>query len=445
MDVIAAIATPPGIGALGVLRVSGGGGLEAARRFLSARGGKWEPRVATLCDARDASGEPLDEALCVFFPGESSPTGEDLVEVSAHGSPLILGRILEAAVAAGARPARPGEFSQRAFLNGRLDLAQAEAVCDLIRARTDAARRAALSQLRGGLSRELAATRAPLFELLVEVEARLDHPDEDLPGVPPARASALVSGAMSALERLAASYAKGRVLSDGARVCLIGRPNAGKSSLLNALLGRERAIVCAQPGTTRDTLEEPAEFSGAPALLIDTAGLRESCVDAAEKIGLERAEAALGSADVALLVIDGSRPEDEEDRRVHARIRAAAGRLIPVVNKADVLDACWERQPDALRVSAKAGTGVRELERELARALGPADDATLVTSARHHDALCRAAGALGAALETLSTPRWEDRFARDVRDALDALGEIDGAVTTEDLLGAVFSRFCVGK
>jgi tRNA modification GTPase len=290
-----------------------------------------------------------------------------------------------------------------------------------------------------------------LFELLVRVEAGLDHPEEDITAVAKDEALALAATAEAAISSLAETFARGRLVAEGARVALVGRPNAGKSSLLNALLGRERAIVCAEPGTTRDTLEESAELSGAPAVLIDTAGFRERCADAAEAIGLERAEIALETADVALLVVDGSRPENPEDGRVHERIRAAAaarGRpLISVVNKADALASCWEGQPGLLRVSAKNATGLGELSgavaAELSRDGGPADEGALVTSARHHEALSRAAAALARAGK-LSGP-WEDRFARDLREAISALGEIDGATTTEDLLGAVFSKFCVGK
>lgn len=449
MELIAAVATPAGVGALGVVRLTGDGCAPAARRLLRLKG-ELAPRFATRCEALDAEGRPLDDAVATFFPAAQSPTGEDLLEISAHGSPLILAAILAAARAAGARPAEPGEFTKRAFLNGKLDLAQAEAVCALIRARSDAARRAALRQLRGGLSERLAAVREPLFEMLARVEAGLDHPEEDLPSLPLAEARGEARRALEAVSTLAHSYERGRLAAEGARVCLVGRPNAGKSSLLNALLGRERAIVCPEPGTTRDVLEELATVEGAPAILIDTAGLRECSSDSAEGIGQRRASEALETSDVSVLVVDGSRAPDDEDARVHARLRAearAARRpLVEVVNKADVLAACWEGQAP-LRVSARRGTGLAALSAAVAASLeataGPGDEGELVTSARHRDALQRAARALRCALSPEAASH--DRLARDLRDALSALGEIDGATTSEDLLGAIFSRFCVGK
>ncbi|MBI2787686.1 MAG: 50S ribosome-binding GTPase, partial [Elusimicrobia bacterium] len=305
---IVALATPPGRAALGMVRVSGPRCREIARVLL---GTELEPRRATPRPLR-RNGAVVDRVVATYWAGPATPTGEDLLELTGHGSPELLREVVEAVLEAGARPAAPGEFTRRAFVNGRLDLAQARAVGDLISARGAAARSAALARLSGGLSDALDAARAPLLELLAELEVRLDHPEEDIAPLPAADADAALADASARLERLVAGFARGRARREGARVGLFGGPNAGKSTLLNALLGRERAITAPEPGTTRDVLEEQAELAGLPVVLVDTAGLRDDASDPAEREGIARAERALESCEVAVLVVDAATPDGRD-------------------------------------------------------------------------------------------------------------------------------------
>lgn len=449
MDTIAAIATAAGTGALGVLRVSGSAARRIASELLSLS--SLEPRRAALAEAR-FEGETIDQVVATFFPGPDSATGDDLLEISAHGSPYILRRLLNAALALGARAAEPGEFTQRAFLNGKLDLAQAEAVCALIGARTQRAHRIALSQLEGGLSSAVKSAKEPVLDLLVRIEASLDHPEEDLPGLSAEAAGAAVKKALSPITALAGTFTAGRLASEGARICIVGRPNAGKSSLLNALLGSDRAIVCAEPGTTRDTLEEPSSLMGLPALLIDTAGLRENVQDPAERSGIERSERALKAADLALLVMDRSRPAGEEDFRVHRRILETAARMgrpvLTVANKAD-LPAALAQAAD-VEISATERRGIGELVAIIAKTLAcdqALGEPVMVISARHERALNCAAESLREAEGALEKfpGRWEDRVASHLRQSLGHLDEILGSNAPDEVLRGIFSRFCIGK
>ncbi|MFH2202203.1 MAG: tRNA uridine-5-carboxymethylaminomethyl(34) synthesis GTPase MnmE [Elusimicrobiota bacterium] len=453
---ITATATPPGKGAIGLVRMSGRGARAAAQRFLQLPG-ELRPRRATLCWAADGA-ERIDQVLATYFPPAASYTGEEMIEISAHGSPYVLERLLRLARDAGARLARPGEFTQRAYLNGKLDLAQAEAVCELISAQTERAHRAAVSQLAGGLSRRIAALRSTLIELTAQIEAELDHPEEDIPLLPVREAGRRVDELHAALCRLTDSHRRGRLVKRGARIAIVGRPNAGKSTLLNALLGRERAIVSARPGTTRDTIEESAEIAGYAAVLVDTAGLLARAKNAVEREGQRRTRRELERADLALWVLDrtvkpGRRAEVLRD--LSARTRTSERGAIAVLNKCD-------REPagltprhigggvPALEISARTGAGLPELVRSIRRALenggGAEQDEVLVASERHYALLCAARDGMAAARTVLGEDeRRGELAAASLRRALGALDEILGTDAPEAVLAEIFSRFCIGK
>lgn len=448
-DTIAAIATPPGEGGIGVIRVSGPAALSVADKiFRPARPGPlraYRLRYGHVVE----DGAVVDEALCAFMRGPRSFTGEDVVEISCHGGPLPVQATLALALAAGARLARPGEFTLRAFLSGRVDLTQAEATLDVIRAQTAAGLALAQAQLGGWLAREVRAARAALMGALAYLTAAVDFPEDEVPAqdVGPQLRSGL-----AAVERLLAGADQGIVYRQGARAALVGRPNVGKSSLLNALLRAERAIVTPIPGTTRDTLEETASLAGIPVVLVDTAGIHESD-DPVERLGIERSRQALQAADLALLVLDASQPLTPADHAIAALTNDKP--TILVWNKIDAV-AAEARQPPRLSglratvsVSAQTGAGIDDLARAVATALlgaPPAGaEARLVSSPRHRDALTRAADYLRAVTTSWDEGRPADLLAGDLTVALNALGEITGETVGDDLLDLIFSKFCIGK
>jgi len=452
-DTIAAIATPPGEGGVAIIRLSGPAALAIAERiFRPARPGPLRPfrlRFGHVVDP--ASGAPLDEALAAFMRAPRSFTREDVVELSCHGGPLPAQATLGAALAAGARLARPGEFTMRAFLNGRIDLSQAEATLDVVQARTSAGLALAQAQLGGWLAREVRAARAALLECLAYVTVVVDFPEDE---VEPQDIGPQLRAGLAAVGRLLAGADQGIVYRHGARAALVGRPNVGKSSLLNALLRADRAIVTPIAGTTRDTLEETASLHGIPVVLIDTAGIHESD-DPIERLGVERSRAALAGADLALLVLDAQAAVSDGDLLIAALTRDKP--TILVWNKCDA-----ERQPPpappaldhqrllaALPVSARTGRGLDELSEAVATALlgsAPAGgEARLVSSPRHRDALRRAAEHLGAATVAWDNGVPADLLAGDLTAALNALGEITGETVGDDLLDVIFARFCIGK
>lgn len=439
-ETIAAIATAPGRGGVGVVRVSGVG-LQSLIGGLTGR--ELQPRHAHFARFRAADGSVLDEGLALYFPGPNSFTGEDVLELQGHGGPVVLKMLLARCVELGARHANPGEFSQRAFLNGKLDLAQAEAVADLIDAQSEAAARSAVKSLDGAFSREIHALVDSLINLRMLVEATLDFPEEDIDFLQAADAKGQLAGLQAQLVRVLATASQGKLLREGMHVVLIGQPNVGKSSLLNALAGEEVAIVTDIAGTTRDTVRELILLDGVPVHVIDTAGLRETG-DAVEKIGIERTWAAIGKADLALLLLDSREGVTAHDHAILAKLPEALP-VLRVFNKIDLTgEAPGLVAENEVHVSAQSGLGLAELRRKLLQQVGwhGGDDAVFIARERHLDAIRRAAGHLQTAdMAYLQI----EILAEELRLAQNALNEITGEFTPDDLLGVIFSRFCIGK
>jgi len=431
-DTIAAVATPPGRGGIGIVRISGPGAAGIARAIV---GSLPAARVATAARFGDHQGEPLDEGIALYFPAPHSYTGEDVLELHGHGGPVVMQALLAACLDAGARLAEPGEFTRRAYLEGKLDLAQAEAVADLIDASSREAARGALRSLSGEFSSAIEALRVRLVELRALTEAQLDFPEEELEHLHRDDAARRLAQVRAALADVLAKSRQGSLLRSGVHVVLAGRPNVGKSSLLNRLAGDERAIVAPQPGTTRDALREPVQIEGVPLVLVDTAGLRESG-DELERMGMERTRRELARADVVIAVAEAG-----ECASPAAELPGAA--RIDVYNKADLRPG-FAAPPGALAVSAKTGQGLAELRHAILAAAGWAasDEPVFLARERHLRALASAAEHLESARG--EGPRWE-LFAEELRLAHQALGTITGEFTADDLLGEIFARFCIGK
>lgn len=454
MDTIAAISTGNTLSAIGMIRASGDGCFDiCGRAFRAANGrplGEQRPREMVLGELVDAQGRAIDQVLAVRFSGQHSYTGEDSVEFHCHGSPVVLSEGLRALFAAGARQAGRGEFTKRAFLSGNLDLTQAEAVIDLIEAETAQAARNAVEQLGGSLRRRMEGIYDSLLDITSRFYAVVDYPDEDIEDLQREDIARALSEAERTLRELLATFDRGQILRQGAPTAILGRPNVGKSSLLNALLGYDRAIVTDVAGTTRDTVEEKAVVGGVLLRLIDTAGIRDTG-DRVERIGVERARDAAERAELALLVLDGSQALTEEDE---AAIAAAglARRLIVLVNKSDLPQALdpaglAERFGCVLPVSAREGEGLAALESAVA-GLFPAGEVPagqILTNARQAEAVGRAAGAIGRAKAALEGGMTPDAVLADAEEALSALGELTGRTLRDDLVGRIFERFCVGK
>jgi tRNA modification GTPase len=453
VDTIVAIATPPGRGGIGVVRLSGPSAAAIAQA-LTCREQPFEPRRATL--ARVAS---VDSAVVTVFPAPGSYTGDEVVEVSAHGSPVVLGAIVKAAMDEGARLAEPGEFTFRAFLNGRLDLAQAEAVADLVEAVTPLQARAAFDQLQGTLSRAVAAIDATLFDIVARLEASVDFPEEGYHFADPKWLSQALDTLLARLDGLLAGARRGRLVREGVQIAIVGKPNVGKSSLFNALIGASRAIVTDVPGTTRDLVTEVTDLDGLRATIVDTAGLRD-VADTVEAEGVARARGAGRTADLVLTVLDASRPLDDLDRM--ALEESAAMRRLVVLNKSD-LPPVWDDLPrqtgsmlradraaPPVRVSAVTGTGLDQLRRAIAAALDaePTTDCPSITNLRHIALVERARTGIARALEALAAAGGslsEEFVLADLQEARAALEEISGRRTTDDVLTHIFERFCIGK
>ena len=452
-DTIAAISTPPGPGAIGILRLSGPQAVFVAEKCFKPLGPKGlrehAPRALVYGDLLDSGGQPIDRVLCTYSLGPSSYTGEDTAEFQCHGSPMVLALGLEALFAAGARQARAGEFTRRAFLNGRLDLAQAEAVGDLLSAQSREGARHAAGQLAGALSKKIGDIYSALVDVMAHFHAVLDYPDEDIDPFRTEELGAVLGAQRKALDGLLASCGRGKQLREGVPCAIVGRPNAGKSSLLNALVGYERAIVTDIPGTTRDTVEELCELGGVTLRLIDTAGLRDT-EDPVEKLGVERSHAAMEQAGLILVLIDASRPAEEEDFLLLRRAMALAPTIL-VWTKGDLPPAAVPvvdmELPLDVTVSAKAGD-LEALSRETAR-LFPRDSGAaygqLLTNARQEEAARRARESVRRAEEALEAGFTPDALLTDVEEALAALGELTGQSVREDVIQRIFARFCVGK
>ena len=451
---IAAIATPPGRGGIGVVRVSGAA-LEALLEGIV--GAVPVPRVATRATFRDAQGAPLDTGLVLYFPAPASYTGESVVELQGHGGPSVLRLVLARCVELGARIAEPGEFTKRAFLNGKLDLAQAESVADLIDAATATAARAAARSLSGHFSREVHGLVERLIELRMYTEATLDFPEEDVEFLRAGDVVAKLATIRTTLAQLLAQAKVGALLREGLTVVLVGRPNVGKSSLLNALAREEAAIVTPVAGTTRDTVERRVEIAGIPLTVVDTAGLRDTA-DPVEAIGIERTWAAVARADLVLLLVDAracADALDAEDQAILARLPSAMARVI-VHNKADlaqIVPTAAMRGGEGVPrrhvwLCANVGAGVDLLEREVLAAVGAqaTTEDTFLARERHVHALRDASTHLAAAAAqvALASPPIE-LFAEELREAQSTLSTITGEFTADDLLGVIFGRFCIGK
>ena len=462
-DTIAAISTPSGPGAIGILRLSGPRAVRIAQACFKPLGRKaladYPVRFLVYGDLLDSGGQPIDRCLCTYSRGPASYTGEDTAEFQCHGSPMVLSLGLQALFAQGARQAAPGEFTRRAFLNGRLDLTQAEAVGDLLEANSREGARHAAGRLAGALSQRIGEIYSALVDVMAHFHAVLDYPDEDIDPFTREELARTLDAQEGALRKLVASGARGFRLAQGLACPILGRPNAGKSSLLNALAGYDRAIVTDIPGTTRDTVEVSIQVDGLPVRLIDTAGIREGG-DPVEQLGVERSWAALASANLILLVWDSSTPFTREDRRLLLECLNGADTIL-VENKCDLsaqplpdLELPEELAEHLHRVpiSARTGAGLDQLEAVMARlardffpqAQGDAYG-QLLTNERQTQAASRALQAVQRAQEALEAGVTPDALLTDVEEALEALGELTGQSVREDVTDRIFSRFCVGK
>lgn len=442
-DTIVAIATPPGRGGIGVVRLSGPDARGVAGA-LTKRPQPFEARRATFVRVY-GDGGVVDQAIVTLFPAPHSYTGEDVVEISAHGNPVLLRAIVSAAMAHGARLAEPGEFTFRAYLAGRIDLVQAEAVRDVVDAVTPLQARVAFDQLEGTLTTEIGEADRELFDLSARLEASLDFPDEGYHFVEPAGAAAEIQRITDRLSRLLAGAARGRLIREGAQVAIVGRPNSGKSSLFNQLAGAGRAIVTDMPGTTRDLLTEVVDIEGIPITLIDTAGLRAEPADVIEAEGIARARRARQVAAVTLVVLDRSRDLNSDDFDLLEQ--TASSPRVVVANKCD-LPRRWEPGWDAVEISARTGEGLDVLRARLAVGFGAAvdqRDAPAITNVRHTDLITRARAALERASAAAAEGTPEEFVLADLHEARALLEDVTGARTADDILANIFENFCIGK
>lgn len=455
---ICAVSTPAGRGGIGIVRLSGPQAVAVAERFFTASNGRRLSRQPAhrLVHGRvtDEEGGVVDEVLASVMRSPHSYTTEDVVEINCHGGTVAVRKTLELMLGAGARLAEPGEFTRRAFLGGRIDLAQAEAVADLINAKTAAGLKAAANQLEGKLSERVTSLRETVADCMARIEATIDFPEDELPQLPGENVLAVVKQVAGDIDALIKSSEGGRLYRDGVSTVIVGKPNVGKSSILNAILDEPRAIVTRQPGTTRDVIVESIDLRGIALRLSDTAGIREPGCEV-ERLGVERSEKSIEEADLAILVADISEPLSHEDGRIIDRLKSKS-RVIVAANKSDLkpdadLSKLADRIPGRkiIRTSATEGTGIRELEEaifdEITDGAAIAPEEILVTRLRHRQALEKAQKGLARAAEALENKLSLEFVAVDLRETLDGLGEIVGAVVTDDLLDRIFDEFCIGK
>ena len=455
-DTIAAVSTPPGRGGIGIVRLSGPLAASIAAQLISLRQ-PLEHARARLAEVLDASSQSdqqstvparLDEAVVTFFRAPNSYTAEDLVEIAAHGSPVVLGLLLQRALELGARLAEPGEFTQRAFLSGRLDLTQAEAVRDLIEAQTLTQARQAASQMGGALSRRVAPIKQALVELIALLEAGIDFAEDDIDVTPQQEITRRIASLLAPLTKLEASFARGRIIHDGLTLAIVGRPNAGKSSLFNRLVERERAIVTATPGTTRDTVSERISLDGIPLELVDTAGLREAHEEV-EQMGIVRSREALADAGLVLIVLDATQRLNDEERALLANVQGRPA--LVAVNKSDLAAAVSATNTlnglSAVATSALTGEGIPALrEQILALASGgAASEPGMLTNLRQHQAVTTALLGLKDAAQANANGIPHEMILLDLYRALWALDSLTGQTTSDDILNLIFSTFCIGK
>ena len=457
MDTIVALATPVGRSGIGVIRLSGSDSMEITQTLVRDRAFSPEPRVASLLQIYDETGsDPIDQSLVTYFRAPHSFTGEDVVEISCHGSPILLRLVIDECLRLGARMADAGEFSLRSLANGRMDLTEAEAIRDLIDAQTTAAARQAARQLHGEFSHQLQPIKDDLLGVIVLLESALEFVEDDLPQFQLESISATLGELNDSIAAIVRTFKAGNLIREGIRVAIVGRPNVGKSSLLNELLGSERAIVTEIPGTTRDQLHEKFTVNNIPISLIDTAGLRET-TDMVEKIGVERSRRTMADVDLIIAMVDVSAPLGEEDLEILGNVGETehlvvlnkidvAPESIPIVKKE--LEDRLSAQFPLMDLSAKTGAGLDSLKKAMVEPFSPKEVSSsgfLISDARHHDLLVRSRDEIQNSIELLQKKASEEIVLVGLHNALRYLGEITGETTTEDMLGRIFSTFCIGK
>jgi tRNA modification GTPase len=446
-DTIVAISTPPGRGGIGIVRLSGPASRAIAEPLLKLRH-PLAPAQARFAEILDNTGETLDEAVVTYFAAPNSYTSEDIVEIAAHGSPVLLDHLVRQCIAGGARLAEPGEFTQRAFLSGRLDLTQAEAVHDLIEATTLHQARIAAQQLRGSLSRQITPIKQQLIALIATLEAGIDFAEDDIDLLPQSEITSKIEALQVPLVALEKTFAYGHIVRDGFTLAIVGRPNAGKSSLFNRLVQRDRAIVTATPGTTRDLVTERVSFEGIPVELIDTAGLRHS-TDEAESIGVSKSREAMAEADVVLLVLDATEPLHGEDEAAMASFSSRP--FLVAINKQDIANTAQRDRRithPAIETSALIGTGLHELRHAIISIVTkqtPSAETALLTNLRQQQSVVVAIVALTRAKLASNNTIPHEMVLLDLYEALNSLDALTGGTTSGDILDLIFSKFCIGK